>query len=206
MRGLWVDAGNDPAYGKAQPYGIDSFYFDPRDPRLTSSYLDGVKAHAGIVACGMYVAWNWHDPILLPEELAQYADSELRRIGWRGNLEVCFDIEKGDGLSNVTWLPYCLATLRAWRKLRPKRRTFLTFEGMQGGLITAAAATEMMAMQVYVAPAMYDGLMQPHRHDVTQDLLIMPPAFAGNFVVGMYDAAVLPYRWQGFAFTQGRLP
>lgn len=203
MRAVWVDAGNDPDYGKLNTYGITRPYFDPRDPRVNAKYLDGVKAHAGIDGCGIYVAWNWTLPLLTPAALAALADTYLKTIHWLGNPAVCFDIEKGDGLDNFTWWPYLMDTMRAWRAIRPSRETFVTFEGMQGGLIPQADPTVLAGMKIVVAPAMYAGGMQPLAHDVTQDLLIA--GFAAPSVVGMYDAAALPYRWRGFAFTQGRL-
>lgn len=211
FRACWVDAGNDPAYGKFADNKITLPYFDPRDPRITASYLDAVVKHPGITGAGFYFAWNWLPVGTTAAQFAEWCDAELRRIGWAGNALCCVDIEKGHGITNLTFVPYLVAFLSRWRQLRPKRRTDLTIEGMQGGLFSPSEVAAIMqglrgggAAAGYIAPSMYAGNMSPLAHDVTQDLLMS--GFPGEGVVGMYDAGALPYRWRGYAFTQGRLP
>lgn len=203
-RAVWVDAGNDPAYAKLSAYGITVPYFDPRDSRVTASYLDAVKAHAGIEACGIYTAYNWLPAFSDPAAYAEWVDAQLRRIRWRGNALVYLDIEKGsNGVDSSNFASYVTACLARWRQLRPLRATALTIEGMQGGLVTLAMVGAIITRQVQLAPQLYRGDMTPLAHSPIIDLLIA--GVPGERLEGMYDAAALPYRWRGCAFTQGRL-
>lgn len=201
MRAVWIDNGSDPDYARLARYGITAPYFDPRDPRVTPTYLDGVKAHG--VSPGIYFAWNWYTP-RPPAVLAQTMSDDLKRLGWAGNPPVCIDIEKGHGLDDTNVVAYVVAFFQAWRALRPTRPTDYTLEGFQGGLWSPQKVKQLVATNVGVCPQMYDGAMRPLAHDVTLDLLIQ--GFPGERLAGMYDAAALPYNWRGYAFTQGRLP
>lgn len=203
MRAVWVDAGNDPDYGKLAHYEISAAYFDPRDPHVTREYLAAVAAHPPIRAVGLYFAWNWY-PTLTAAQFAEEMSATIDRLRLGGNVAVCIDIEKGSGLDNATYVPYVLACLTRWRELRPTRLTSYTLEGMQGGLFDRAAVQAIAATKVLVCPQFYAGDMSPLRHSVIVDLLMA--GFAGSRLYGMYDGAALPWRWRGFAFTQGRLP
>ena len=195
MNGVWVDAGNDPTYGKFPPHGITSCWFDPRDPRVTADYLDGVVAHG--YSAGLYFAWDWW-PGLSGPQFADKCSAELKRINWHGNPSVCLDIETHD-LSG-----YVVPCLTHWRQIRPNRPTWWTLEGMQGGLFTQAQVATIGGLTIRLAPSMYHGDMTPLPHSPVIDLLMA--GFQGYMIDGMYDAAALPFRWRGFAFTQGRLP
>lgn len=194
MKAVWIDNGADPNYDKLRAHGIDSAYFDPRDPRVTAGYLDVVRANG--LAAGLYFAWNWY-PNMTGAWFATKVDQELRRIAWHGNAPVCLDIETHD----VSYITGCL---ERWRQLRPTRQTDWTMEGMQGGLFSPQAVSEIVAANVRLAPSFYGGDMSPLGHSVILDLLMA--GFPGDRIIGMYDAAALPYRWTGYAFTQGRLP
>lgn len=145
---------------------------------------------------GIYTAWNWGN--WTGPEYAAWTDAELRRIGWQGNAAVCLDVETHDIAG------YVIPCLQHWRQLRPTRQTDWTLEGMQGGLFSREQVGLVMKANVRLAPSFYGGNMQPLDHSVTLDLLMA--GFPGYAIVGMYDAARLPYRWTGYAFTQGRLP
>jgi hypothetical protein len=197
VKACWVDAGNDVNYDKFRQYGITIPYFDPRDPRITADYLDRVVAHPGIEHAGIYTAWNWSTDFVDPASYAEWTNQELIKIGWRGNARVCLNIETHD----VNWI---LAALKRWRQLRPTRLTDWTLEGMQGGLFSTAAAQTINGYNIRPAPQFYIGNMQPQPHSVVLDLTMS--GFDCSKVIGMYDAAALPYRWTGYAYTQGRLP
>lgn len=203
MRAVWVDANNDPNYGKLAASGITAPYFDPRDPRVTAPYLAAVAGHAGISGVGIYFAWNWY-PTLTGAEFAEEMSATISQLGVGGNVAICIDIEKGFGLTDTTYVPYVVACLQRWRELRPTRVTSYTLEGMQGGLFDKPSVQAINAAKVKVCPQMYAGDMTPLPHGVTLDLLMA--GFLGTRQYGMYDAAALPWRWRGFAFTQGRLP
>lgn len=205
MRGVWVDIGNDPTYSLYGRYGITAPFFDPRDQRVTAAYLDGVKAHPGITTCGIYTVWDWDSAFSDPKKYAEWTDAQLKRIGWRGNAPVCLNIEKGaNGVGDGNFGSYVVSCLKRWRELRPKRDTWWSPPGMQGGLFSPSQVEAITDTKVVTTPQMYTGSMVPLAHDVTIDLLIH--GFSGTLLDGMYDAAALPFNWRGFGFTQGRLP
>jgi len=202
-RAVWVDANNDAAYAKYPARGISAPYFDPRDPRVTPAYLNGVKMFPGIEEVGLYFAWNWYPP-QSASALAQTISNAVKQVGWFGNPPVCIDIEKGHGLDDGNYAPYVTAFFQRWRQLRPTRATAYTLEGFQGGLFSARNVSILNAANLRVCPQLYAGDMTPLGHSPIIDLLIA--GFDGARLDGMYDAADLPYSWRGFAFTQGRLP
>lgn len=196
IRASWIDNGSDPDYTRLARAGITVPYFDPRDPRVTAGYLDSVASHPEIDTCGLYFAWNWYP--FDGRRFAEKVHSELLRIRWQGNPAVCLNDESHDPVRIRT-------LLRRYRELRPKRDAWWTFEGMQGGWIGAAGlGGELARLGIRAAPQFYAGDMSPLGHSVVLDLLMA--GVDGTIVDGMYDAAALPYRWRGFAFTQGRLP
>jgi hypothetical protein len=199
MRSTWVDSGNDPAYGLYPRYGITVPFFDPRDPRVTASYLDGVLAHPQITQCGIYTAWNWGS--FSAEEYAEWTDAQLRRINWQGNAWVFLDIEKGHGVNDSNFVSYAAAALKRWRQLRPSRKTWWTLEGMQGGLFSGNQATTIDKLNIPICPQFFMGDMNPQPHSPIIDL----QEVGFTKIDGMYDAAQLPAIWRGCAFTQGRL-
>lgn len=203
MRAVWVDAGSDPDYAKLSHYGISAAYFDPRDPRVSRDYLAAAAEIPPLRSVGLYFAWNWY-PTLTGAQFAEKVSGTLDNLHVGAKVAVCLDIEKGSGLDDATYVPYVLACLARWRELRPTRLTSYTLEGMQGGLFDKAAVQAINAAKVRVCPQFYTGSMEPLAHGVTLDLLMA--GFVGTRQFGMYDAAALPWRWRGFAFTQGRLP
>lgn len=198
VRGLWIYQGQDPPYAKLPAHGITSCWFDPRDPRVTAEYLDGVVAKGYSV--GLYFAWDWWTGLSGPQ-FADKCSAELKRVGWKGNAPVALDIETHDIAG------YVVPCLTHWREIRPNRATWYVLEGMQGGLFSAADIVTISGLTIRLAPAMYQGNMEPLPHDVTIDLMMGPngnDGFAGHMLDGTYNAAALPYRWRGFAF--GTLP
>lgn len=198
MRYVWVDEGNDADYAKLIGVAASPCYAT-RDPRVTAAYLQVVAARG--FAPSLYIVASW-TPTLDGPAFAEHADAELRRIGWRGNPALCVDIEHaalGDAFA-----PFLVRFLLAWRLLRPTRATWVTIDGMQGGQFVPADVDAINSLNVHLAPQFYRGDMSPLPHSPVLDLLMC--GFPGDRIDGMYDAAHLPYRWRGFAFTQGRLP
>ncbi len=195
MRAVWIDEGTDADRAKLRTHGITAPYFSVRDPRVTSDYLDAAATEG--FRPGLYAAYNWypwHDGV----GFAEKCDAELRRIAWRGNPPLCADIETHD-------VAYILAFLKRWRELRPKRLTYWTLEGFQGGLFSPANVSAINAASVGVVPQHYTGDMRPLAADrIAIDLIAR--GFHILRLWGFYDGAALPERWEGFVFTQGRLP
>ncbi len=196
MRAVWVDAGNDADVAKLRHYGIDSPYFDCRDPRVSRDYLDGVKAQG--FSPGIYAAWNWR-PDLDGAGFAEWLSRRLAPLQRSASFPmVCADIETHD-------VGYVLAFLKRWRELRPKRVTDWTLEGFQGGLFSPHDTLAIAASGVGVVPQAYAGDMTPS-DPVAVVLDLCSHSFAPGTISVFYDAAHLPVAWSGYAFTQGRLP
>ena len=204
MRAIWIDAGNDPDYGKLPTYGIDSVYFDVRDPRVTATYLADVKRRG--YAVGVYAADSWPEMKVLPWNAAGWLSNKIRSLANGPDFpRVCLDIETHDIAG------YLIPFLQAWRNVRQLRRTDLTIEGFQGGLFSPQEVAQVVAHVIgtglpgFVVPQNYTGNMSPLAADrVALDLV--EHGFTPTILRGFYDAAHLPERWDGFAFTQGRLP
>ncbi len=197
MKACWIDAGNDPAYEKLRAHGIDAVYFDAREGRLTTGYLDEVASHGFRVGFQADSEWNnW-----TPGTFAKWVSDRMLDIGWKGNAAVCLDIERHD----PAWIVACL---KAWRVLRPYRRTDWTLEPFQGGLFNGHydAVQAIANLNVGVAPQYYTGSMLPVAPDrVLLDL--MAYGFRWDRIFGVYDAARVGglIAWEGYAYTQGRL-
>ncbi len=195
-RAVWVDEGHALHAERLRAHGITAPYFSHRRDQagVTKDTLQAA-ADAGFRP-GIYSAWNWYT--LDGPAYARLLDRELRRIGWPGNAPLCVDIETHDVEG------YVLPFFREWRRLRPSRPTHFTFEGWQGGLYSPANVLELVGYGLRFVPQLYRGDMAPVGHSPLIDLLIA--GFPGERLDGFYDAAALPYRWRGFAFTQARLP
>lgn len=206
MRACWIDAGNDPPYGKFAAQEIGWPYFDIRDQRLTAAYLDNVVKQPGIQGAGFYVVSSWW-PQWTPEKVAEFTDTRLRSIGWLGNAPIMFDIEFPSEPTKM--VPYILACLKRWRQLRPKRITDLTIEGHKGGLFRASDVIAVVAQTRYTVPQCYDGVMQNDWDTWAMFMDLNQAGFPPAKVCPFYDAAHLPKWWgvpAGFAFISGRLP
>jgi len=208
FRAIWVDEGNDADYAKLRANGITAPYYSVRDPRVTKAYLEAVRAQG--FTPGIYAAWNWPETGIAPPytgaakgaAFATWVSRELQRIAPATAADfplVCLNAETHDA-------PYLAAMLRQWRKHRQDRVTDWTLEGFQGGWIDASPdlGAAVNASGVGVVPQFYRGNMSPLFAGVILDLLTA--GIPADRLMGFYDAADLPYRWHGYAFTQGRLP
>jgi hypothetical protein len=220
VRGVWIDAGDDPHTAKLDPRGIHRAFFaaavlDPQtfnyvpNPRLNAAYLYGQDGKGGwkaaVGSVGIYRAGNWkvNGRPLTEVEMARQLDADLVRIGadsMQCSVHVNCESHEFD----------LVGFLREWRALRPHRDTTWVIEGMQGGRINNAmrqAINQDSTLQV-MGEAFYDEpgrSMLPHRPDRVRADLIDAGIQRSRCVV-MYDAAVLDDHWDGCAFTQGRLP
>lgn len=210
MRIVWVDAGNDPAYSKLDQHDINGVSFDIRENRLDWGYLDDKRNRGYSVS--VYTAPNW--PEYAGMSAAQYADATSARVQQinadtlLANFpKVQFDMEMHDP-------GYVEAVLRRWRQLQPNRDTSWTMESFQGGWMgpvvkpgrePSAFVKAIIALKVRVVPQYYKGNMEPFAQDTAMKNLL-DRGFPHQLVSGFYDAAHLPVNWDGWAFTQGRLP
>lgn len=202
MRAIWVDHGNDANYAALSGKQITDAYFDVRDPRMTRSYLDAVKAkgfNPGLYFCSQGEGWPSHHTTS-PRAWADWVYQQVQvRIapGTAGSYpKVCLNCE-----THPDWF---VPMLERWRARSPKRDTYLAIEGRQGGLFTPDHVTRLNALNVHVVAEFFRGNMDPHPPGVILELL--KTGLAPKRLWGFYDAASLPWQWWGMAFTQGRLP
>ena len=193
---VWVDEGNDPDYDKLAAHGISGVSLSIRE--ATPEKLADVAAHG--FQTGVYFAWNWY-PDATAAQLADTISAALQHLAPNSPPEqprVCCDIETHD-------TEYLLAFFRRWRQHRPRRLTDFALEGFQGGIFSAAAVRELVALKVNMVPSNYTGSMAAFAADrVALDLAAR--GFPTDLLFGFYDGAALPINWQGYVFTQGRLP
>lgn len=200
MKALWVDAGNDPWYAGCEALGVTHLYFALNDPRVSKSYLQNVAAKG--YGVGVYVVAG-HP--LWPEFQGngrQFAEKVSAKVGplfiSTASPKVQLDMEMHDP-------EFILTALERWRELRPKQDTSWTLESFQGGWMTPEFVKRVIALKIRVVPQFYGGDMTPFAQDRSlKDLL--DRGFPSSLITGCYDAASLPEYWDGFAFTQGRLP
>lgn len=203
-RSVWVDFEQPLEMNQLKRYGIDNPYFDGREARLTPAFLDAMDLQSPGKP-GIYMVWN-HYPQGTGREFAERCDRRLKEIGWQGNPSLCADIEKGHGLHDGNFVEYLMNFARTWRHLRPSRQTFITIEGMQGGLFNGKFTDVQWLNQsgIKIVPQTYGGNMQPHQAGVIQDLIDY--GFKRETLMCFYDALVVQEPWEGMLFTQQRLP
>lgn len=196
MRACWVDAGQEPEVAALIRHKMTAAFFPINDPLANLRAHLTMTTNAGLT-CGLYVAWNWY-PALTGAELAEEVHERVVLIVPTGRVKVQFDIEAHDP-------DYILDCLRRWRLIRPKQDTSWTLESFQGGWMTPEFVAEIVALKVRVVPQYYGGDMTPFAADMAlRDLTRR--GFPEALVTGFYDAAALPYRWDGYCLSQGRLP
>lgn len=202
-RAVWIDYQQAVNFKKTNRYEIHDPYFDGRES-LTPEFLDEVNAEVEGKP-GIYMVWN-HYPQQTGDQFAEQCDRRLKEIGWQGNPALCADIEKGHGLHDTNFVDYLMRFARRWRQLRPSRETHITIEGLQGGLFNQRFSDVdwLNRSGIKIVPQGYTGSMVPHRAGVVQDL--MDYGFVRETICMFYDAAIVQEPWDGFLFTQNRLP
>lgn len=207
MRAIFVDEGNDAAYGLLLANQITDPYFSVRDPRVTISYLNGVVGrgfHPGLYACSQGVGWPSADTTA-PAEWADWMYEQVKHIapGTSGAYpKVMLNCETHD----AAWI---VSMLKRWRAHSPRRETYYSPEGRQAGIFSPAQVAAINAMEINVCPQAYRGTEKtpydPHLPGVVDEML--KAEFAPKRLWLVWDGAwkPLPYNWQGFVFTQGRM-
>jgi hypothetical protein len=199
MRGVWVDAGNDPNWEKIERAGIRWLYFPLSDPApdVRRRLLD-VKAR-GYVG-GVYAASNWYGEPSGPG-FARTVSAHLRDVApdatnaWP---KVMLDDERHEP-------GVILDMLRTWRSLRRYTDTAWTFESKQAGWMAPDFVMGVVAAKVRLVPQCYRGDMVPV-DTLAEARSLVRAGFPDALVSPFYDGAQLPLDWEGFAFTMGRLP
>jgi hypothetical protein len=204
MKAVWVDAGNDPHWERITAYGITRLYFPTSDPvadvrrRLADTKARGLTG-------GLYSAWNWEGYAGTGAHYAEAMHAAVKAIAPTATAtwpKIQLDDETHDP-------DRILDLIRRWRALRPNTDTSWTLECFQGGWFSPQFCDELAQRKIRVVPQCYGGT--GGAMDYAVDTLVaardltkrgLPDALITPF----YDAARLPFAWDGFAFTMGRLP
>ena len=199
MRALWIDTRADCDWQRAATHRITALYYPVTDPVKDVKRRVAESAAHGY-ASGVYMAWNWPEfSGLTGIGMAEMMHSLVAQVEQGGvPVKVQFDYEDHDPVQ-------IRGMLSRWRALRPKQDTSWTLEPWQGGWMTTEFVQAIIALKIRVVPQFYAGNMQP----VAQDMALRDltrRGFPESIVSGFYDAAALPSGWDGFAFSQNRLP
>ena len=202
MRGVWVDSRNDPDWAKLRRHGITWVFVSLDDPPAdVRRRLLEIRAR-GLVA-GVYSAWSWF-PGKDGAKFAEAVHSQLQQV-----VPDASATWPRVQLNDETHDPVRIEVmLRRWRQLRPATATSWTLEGMQGGWATHPPLVQaVLDTKVRVVPQAYAGNMDPwDTAAVLRDLTERPSRYPDRIVSLIHDAAALRRFWDGWAFTQGRLP
>lgn len=193
MRAIWVDEGNSPHWDKLAAHQITWVFISLHDS-LLNQRLEQIKAR-GLVP-GVYAAWGWY-PGTGGAEFAEKVHADLK-----AKTAVPVRVQLNDEIHDPARIG---AMLTRWRQLRPTTATSWTLEGHQGGWFTPQLVQTIIKTKVRVVPQCYSGPMEPTDtlaavRDITRR------GVPDSMVTPFHDAAALRPWWDGWAFTQGRLP
>jgi hypothetical protein len=194
VRFIWTVAGDDPGYDNCRAHGINGLYAPLFDTLTTKAYLSTFKAEG--FANGLYLGHNWF-PALSGSALVAKVVAEYKRIALP-DTRLMLNLEEHD--------PAKIAlVVSAVRAALPKVNLSWSPEGMQGGWMSPEFVAQILAARCRVVPQAFLGNMTRIESDqVLRDLTRR--GFPEHIISIFYDAAALGHNWDGFAFTEGRLP
>lgn len=209
MRAIFVDENNETDIGLCQTHGITSPFLSVRDSRTTLTVLEQLRdkhgMSPGLFACSQGTGWP-HPTTHSGPGFADWLYSKVNTIapGTKGGFpKVMLNCETHD----TQWI---MSMLKRWRKHSPYRETYYCPEGRQAGIFSKTDVAQINQMGIYVVPQAYRGEekvpYEPHYPGVIDEML--KAGFNPNRLFLCWDGAWkqhLPYNWQGFIFTQGRL-
>ena len=204
MRFVWTVAGDDPDYGNCKKHGVNGLFAPMFDTLTTKMYLRTFRAQ-GFPIVGLYVGHNWF-PALSAEQLAAKVVAEYKRLVFASgegdpalrDIRLMMNLEQHDPV-------FILKCLTAIRKALPNVGLSWSPEGMQGGWMDDGFVLGITALRVRVVPQAFIGNMSRVESDQTLRNLLNR-GFTKDQVSIFYDAAQLGVNWDGYAFTEGRLP
>lgn len=208
MRAIYVDEGNDAAYDMLREHDITDPYFSVLDPRVNLLYLNDVKRRGfnpGLYACSQGTGWpnpSTHSGPAFADWMYDKVQVQIAP-GTSGSFpKVMLNCETHD----AAWI---VSMLKRWRSKSPRRETYYSPEGRQAGIFSPQQVKDINALGVGVSPQAYRGEnvtpYVPHLPGVIDEMLKV--GFAPSRLWMTWDGAwkPLPYNWQGFVFTQGRM-
>jgi hypothetical protein len=200
MKGLWIDAGNDPHWERLEKHQINRVYFPVSDPVAdVQRRLADARGRGYVV--GLYSAWNWTGYTGSGADYARATHERVKLIAPTAkpsDPKIMLDDETHDP-------DRIIQMLNEWRRLRPTTDTAWTLESFQGGWFAPGLVEALVARKVRVVPQCYWGnMVQVCTLTAARDLT--KRGVPDSLITPFYDAADLPVGWDGFAFTMGRLP
>lgn len=202
MRFTWTVAGDDPDYNNCKAHGIDGLFAPMFDGLTTNAYLRGFQSRG--FKAGLYVGHNWL-PHLGPIALADAVCDEYTRLTQaQGGKPALKDVRLMMNMEQHE-PAFIAATLRRIRSRKKYLGLSWSPEGMQGGWMSPEFVKAIVDLKVRVVPQAFTGDMTRRESDqVMVDLL--DRGFTTGSISIFYDAAQLGADWNGYAFTEGRLP
>ena len=200
MRWIWTDEGSSwPDYAKGDKQGINGYFVSIRE--ATKPMLEDIANHGYV--CGVYMATNWDEfRNLNGPETAEKMHELVKPLSWSAaRPKVQFDIEQQDPAK-------ILACFARWRQLQPKRDTSWTMEGHQGGWMSRVFVDALVGYRIRFVPQCYSADMKDQWDTLAMARDLTRRGVPDSLVSPFIDAAELPnpFWWEGFAFTQNRLP
>lgn len=215
MRFAWTVAGDDPDWPTMKRHGITGLFAPLFDDGLTTkAYLRDFQAR-GYIA-GLYLGHNWFPGESAVDQARRVSYEYIRltsaKLGSPAvkDVRVMLNWEQHD--------PEDIALgLEEWRRLHPGVGTSWSMEGMQGGWMGTKTSPEfpdpspfiqrVLASRIRFVPQTFHGDMRGIAQDVVLRDLIQR-GVPEHVVSLFYDAAKVGDldRWDGYAFTAGRLP
>lgn len=200
MRSLWVDAGNDCDWARAHAHKMTALYYPVNDPIAdVKRRVAETKAHG--YTPGVYMAWNWPEFAgLSGVDMAEKMHSLVASVEAGG---IAVKVQFNNELHDPTLIR---GMLSRWRALRPTKDTSWTMEGHQGAWMTPEFVKAIVAARIRLVPQLYNFDMTQIWDSLAMARDLTKRGFPDSLVSPFYDAAHLPHWWDGFAYTQGRLP
>ena len=215
LNNWWVDEHQTADWAKAQKYGLTAPYFSIRDPKV-AEYLADAYHRTG--KGGIYFAWNWYPNLsggrvadVVSGEL-EHVISDLKALGVTGDATfpaVCANLEDDANLQGDAWVAYVVAFVTRWRQHRQRRVTDWAFAAHKAGLFAGkpTAVSDISNAIVGVVTELYAGANYYPQDGLRLALDLVQVGFPASLIHGFYDGAKpLPEWWDGYVFTQGRLP
>lgn len=198
MRFLWVDRDQEPDFRKGDGVAgerINGYFLDMRS--ATTTDLTNVRSRNRVA--GIYAVTSWDDfkgeapDTIVARVVARYQalNVPMLRLQW--------DIELHDP-------DFVREILMETRRRLPQVGLSWTLEPRQGGWIDPRLVNVIAATRTRVVPQLYPGDMRFQYDSLYVVRNLTSRGIPDAAISPMYDAAALPAGWDGYAFTQGRLP
>lgn len=203
MRFVWTVAGDDPDYDNCKAHGITGLFAPLWDSLTTYLYLLEFQGRG--FKAGLYLGHNWF-PQLTAIQLADKTVAEYKRLTKSQgegapalkDVRLMLNLEQHDPV-------FILACIKRVRAGLPNVGLSWSPEGMQGGWMSDEFVAGVLGARVRVVPQSFTGPMARRESDATLRNLL-DRGFPASSVSIFYDAAQLGVDWDGYAFTEGRLP